>query len=116
MDKKKEGLVTSALEALAEAARINIAAEKEMASSAVTTLVDTVTGREKPRRAKRRISLKKVSPASKRSQAATTKGKAGRRTATKKPAVTGGKAQRKTATKARGSSTKSRKGSKSRSR
>jgi hypothetical protein len=64
--------------------------------------------------------MTKVSPASKRSKtrshAATTKGRAGRRTPAKKPAVTGGQAQRKTATKARGSSTKSRKGSKSRSR
>jgi hypothetical protein len=66
MDKKKEGLITSVPEALTEAAKINIAAAKEMASSAVTAFVDTVAGREKPRRGKRRVSKKKVSPASKR--------------------------------------------------
>lgn len=105
MDKKKERLITSAPKALAEAARINIAAAKEMASSAVTAFVDTVTGPEKPRRAKRRVPKKTVSPKSKRgktkSAAATTKRRAGRRTAAKKPAVTGGQAQRKAATKAR---------------
>ena len=40
MDKKKEGLITSTSEALTEAAKINIAAAKEMASSAVTAFVD----------------------------------------------------------------------------
>ena len=50
MDKRKERLITSAPEALTEAAKINIAAAKEMASSAVTVFSDTVTGREKPSR------------------------------------------------------------------
>jgi hypothetical protein len=45
MDKEKEGLITSVPEALTEAAKINMAAAKEMASSAVTAIVDTVTGR-----------------------------------------------------------------------
>ena len=48
MDKEKEGLIASVPGALTEAAKINFAATKEMASSAVTAFVDTVTGREKP--------------------------------------------------------------------
>ena len=39
MDKKKEGLITSLPEALTEAAKINVAATKDMASSAVTAFV-----------------------------------------------------------------------------
>ena len=121
MGKEKEGLLTSVPEALTEAAKINMAAAKEMASSAVATFVDTVTGREKPRRGKRRATKKKASTTSKRrnagSSAATTKRRAGRKTTAKKPVLTGSQAQRNTATKARGiSTTKSRKGSKSRSR
>jgi hypothetical protein len=83
MGKKKEGLITSVPEALTEAAKINMAAAKEMASSAVATFVDTVTGREKPRRGKRRATTKKASTTSKRrnagSSAATTKRRAGRK-------------------------------------
>jgi hypothetical protein len=67
MDKEKEGLITSLPEALAEAAQINMAATKEMASSAVTAFVDTLTGREK-RSGKRGVSKKKASSASKRSK------------------------------------------------
>jgi hypothetical protein len=49
MGKKKEGVISSVPEAIAEAAEINIAATKEAATSAVTSFVDTVIGREKPR-------------------------------------------------------------------
>ena len=68
MDKEKEGLITSLPEAVTEAAKINMAATKDMASSAVTAFVDAVTGREKPRSGKRRVSKKKASSASKRSK------------------------------------------------
>ena len=108
MDKEKEGLITSLPEALTEAAKINMAATKDMASSAVTAFVDAVTGREKPRSGKRRVSKKKASSASKRSK--TTRSATGikpsRRTAAKKPARKGAPAKRRTATKARGSSSK----------
>jgi hypothetical protein len=95
MDKEKEGLIRSVPEALTEAAKINMAAAKEMASSAVTAFVDTVTGREKPRRGKRRVSKKKAASASRRGKTrssaatkptSTTKRRASRRTAAKKPA------------------------------
>jgi hypothetical protein len=46
MGKKKEGVISSVPEAIAEAAEINIAATKEAATSAVTSFVDTVIGRE----------------------------------------------------------------------
>jgi hypothetical protein len=87
MGKEKEGLITSVPEALTEAAKINMAAAKEMASRAVATFVDTVTGRGKPRRGKRRVSKKEASSAAKRhkagSSAATTRRRAGRRTTAK---------------------------------
>ena len=95
MDKEKEGLITSVPEILTEAAKINMAAAKEMASSAVTAFVETVTGREKPRRGKRRVSKKKAASASRRGKTrssaatkptSTTKRRASRRTAAKKPA------------------------------
>ena len=105
MDKKKEGVISSVPEAIAEAAKINIAATKETATSAVTSFVDTVIGSEKPRRGKRRVPKKKSSSAS-----STTKRSASGRTAAKKPARRGRQAGR------RSSSTKSRRGSKSRSR
>ena len=69
MDKEKEGLGTLVPEALTEAAKINLATAKEMASSAVTTFVDTIIGKEKPRKAKRRVSKKKASSASRRRKA-----------------------------------------------
>ena len=78
MDKKKEGVISSVPEAIAEAAKINIAATKETATSAVTSFVDTVIGREKPRRGKRRVPKKKSSSAS-----STTKRSASGRTAAK---------------------------------
>ena len=123
MDKEKEGLITSVPEALTEAAKINMAVAKEMASSAVTAFVDTVTGSEEPRRGTRRVSKKKASPAYKRGKAkssaatkpaSTSKRRVSRRTAAKKAARKGGQATRRTATKARGSSSKTRPGSKSR--
>ena len=119
MDKEKEGLITSVPEALTEAAKINIAATKEMASTAVTAFVDTVTGREKPRRGKRRASKKKASSASKRPKAtssaatkpaSTRKRRVSRRTAAKKPARKGGQATRRTGTKPRGGSSKTHRG------
>lgn len=120
MDKEKEGLITSLPEALTEAAKINMAATKDMASSAVTAFVDAVTGREKPRSGKRRVS--KASKRSKTRRSATGV-KPSRRTAAKKPARKGAPTKRRTATKARGSSSKTRRrsstksrGSKSRSR
>ena len=105
MGKKKEGVISSVPEAIAEAAEINIAATKEAATSAVTSFVDTVIGREKPRRGKRRVPKKKPSSAS-----SITKRSASGGTAAKKPARKGGPAGR------RSSSTKSRRGSKSHSR
>ena len=110
MDKEKEGLITSLPEALTEAAKINVAATKDMASSAVTALVDAVTGREKPRSGKRRVSKKKASSASKRSKTrrSATGVKPSRRIAAKKPARKGAPAKRRTATKARGGSSKTR--------
>jgi hypothetical protein len=125
MDKEKEELITSVPEALTEAAKINMAVAKEMASSAVTALVDTITGREKPRRGKRLVSKKKASSASKRRKArssaatkpaSTSKRRVSRRTAANKPARKGGQATRRNATKARSTSSKTRRGSKSRSR
>ena len=116
MGKEKKGLITSVPEALTEAARINMAVAKEMASSAVATFVDTVTDREKPRRGKRRVSKKKASTASKRRKAgssAATKPVSTskrRRTAAKKPARKVDQATRRTATKARGGSSKTRRG------
>jgi hypothetical protein len=112
MGKEKDGLITSVPEALTEAAKINMAAAKEMASSAVATFVDTVTGRQKPRRGSRRASKKKASSASKRRKAgssaatkpvSTSKRGVSRRTAAKKPARKFDQATRRTATKARGS-------------
>jgi hypothetical protein len=119
MGKEKEGLITSVPEALTEAAKINIAAAKEMASSAVTAFVDTVTGRQKPQRGKKRVSKKKASSASKRRKAgnlaatkpvSTSKRGVSRRTAAKKPARKVDQATRRTATKARGGSSKTRRG------
>jgi hypothetical protein len=48
MDKEKEGLLTSAQEAIASAAKINVDAAIEAVSSAATNLVDALTG--KPRK------------------------------------------------------------------
>ena len=125
MDREKEGLIASVPGALTKAAKINLAAAKEMASSAVTAFVDTATGREKHRRGKKRVSKKKASSASKRrkarssaatKRASTSKRRVSKRTAAKKPALKGGQARRRTASKARGSSSKTRRESKSRAR
>ena len=109
MGKEKKGLITSVPEALTEAAKVNMAVAKEMASSAVATFVDTVTDREKPRRGKRRVSKKKASSASKLRKAgssaatkpvSTSKRGVSTRTAAKKPARKVDQATRGTATKA----------------
>jgi len=125
MDKEK-GALTPAQEAIDKAAKANVEAVIKVASSAATAFVDALV---KPRKARgMRGSAKKKSgsaskhgktrrPPVRRPATITGPSKATIKTAAKKPARKGAQGRRRTPTKARGSaSTKSRPGSKNRSR
>jgi hypothetical protein len=121
VDKKKEGLSPSAQEAIANAAKANVDAAMKVASSAATAFVGALVKPRAVRRSRRSSAPaskpgKSKRPAKKASAPGSKPREATKKTAGKKT-VKAVRARRRVPTKARSSSsTKSRQGSKKRSR